>query len=193
LTVPAFRRVAERPLYQAHVWRAAAVTIEGPGGEHFEREIVFSPGAVAVVPVLFDAEGTPAVVLVRQYRGALDADLLEIPAGMRDVDGEDPAATASRELIEEAGFAAEHLERLCSFYNAAGMTDSLTHVFVGTGLAPAPRDLHGPEEQEMEVVQIALADAMAMIERGEITDAKTMVGLLMVDRKLGQGRSASAR
>jgi 8-oxo-dGTP pyrophosphatase MutT (NUDIX family) len=147
---------------------------------------------VAVVPVLFDAEGTPAVVLVRQYRAALDADLLEIPAGTRDVEGEDPATTAGRELIEEAGFAAGHLERLCSFHNAAGMTDSLTHVFLGTGLTPAPRDLHGPEEQAMEVVQIALTDAMAMIERGEITDAKTLVGLLLVDRRLGQERSAPA-
>ena len=190
--MPAFRRVAERPLYQAHVWRAAAVTIEGPDGEHFKREIVFSPGAVAVVPVLFDAEGTPAVVLVRQYRAALDADLLEIPAGTRDVEGEDPATTAGRELIEEAGFAAERLQLLVSFYNAAGMTDSYTHVFVATGLTPAPRDLHGPEEHEMEVVPIALADAMAMIDRGEITDAKTLVGLLLVDRKLGQGRPAPA-
>lgn len=184
--MPAFRRVAERPLHQAHVWRAAALTIEGPGGEHFEREIVFSPGAVAVVPVLFDAEGTPAVVLVRQYRAALDADLLEIPAGTRDVDGEDPATTASRELIEEAGFAAEQFELLASFHNAAGMTDSLTHVYEATGLSPAPRDLHGPEEQHMEVVHLALADAMAMIDRGEITDAKTLVGLLLVDRKLGR-------
>jgi ADP-ribose pyrophosphatase len=190
--VSGFRRVAERPLHQAHVWRAAVVTIEGPGGEQFEREIVFSPGAVAVVPVLFDAEGTPAVVLVRQYRAALDADLLEIPAGTRDVEGEDPATTASRELVEEAGFTAQHLERLASFYNAAGMTDSLTHVFVATGLSPAPRDLHGPEEQEMEVVHIALADAMTMIDRDEITDAKTLVGLLLVDRKLGQGRPAPA-
>ncbi len=174
------------------MWRAAAVTIEGAGGERFEREIVFSPGAVAVVPVLFDAEGTPAVVLVRQYRAALDADLLEIPAGTRDVEGEDPATTASRELTEEAGFAAERFELLASFYNAAGMTDSLTHVFVATDLSPAPRDLHGPEEHEMEVVHLALADAMAMIDRGEITDAKTLVGLLLVDRKLGRGRPAPA-
>jgi len=188
----AFRQVAERPLHQAHVWRAAVVTIEGPDGQQFEREIVFSPGAVAVVPVLFDAEGTPAVVLVRQYRAALDADLLEIPAGTRDVEGEDPATTARRELIEEAGFEADHVAPLVAFYNAAGMTDSLTHVFVATDLTPAPRDLHGPEEQQMEVVHLALADAMVMIDRGEITDAKTLVGLLLVDRKLGRGRPEPA-
>ena len=84
-----------------------------------------SPGAVGVVPILFDAEGKPSVVLVRQYRAALDAELLEIPAGMRDVEGEPPEITARRELAEEVGLAAGRLELLTVFHNSAGMTDAV--------------------------------------------------------------------
>ena len=76
---------------------------EAPDGRAFERDIVRSPGAVAVVPLLFDAEGMPSVVLVRQYRPPFDRYVLEIPAGMRDVPDEPPELTADRELVEEAG------------------------------------------------------------------------------------------
>ena len=181
-----FRRVAERVLHQGRIWRASVVTVEGPDGGHFQRDVVFSPGAVAVVPVLFDPEGSPTVVLVRQYRATLDLDLLEVPAGLRDVDGEDPEATAHRELAEEAGFAAGRLVFLTAFHNAAGMTDAFTHVYLATDLTPVARQAHGPEEQAMDVVQAPLADALAMIERGELTDAKTVIGLLMAERALAR-------
>lgn len=179
-----FRRVAERPVHQGHIWRVVVATIEAPDGSHFERDLVMSPGAVGVVAVLADPEGGLAVVLVRQYRAALDAELLEIPAGMRDVVGEDPEATARRELIEEAGFAAGRMESLAAFHNSAGMTDALTQVFLATQLTAVEAAPEGPEEQAMTVVQVPLADAVAMIERGELTDAKTVIGVLLAARAL---------
>jgi len=95
-----FRLVGEREVHQGHLWNVVVGTFDGPDGTTFERDLVRSPGAVGIVPVLFDPEGMPSVVLVRQYRPALDGALTEIPAGMRDVEGEPPETTARRELAE---------------------------------------------------------------------------------------------
>jgi ADP-ribose pyrophosphatase len=180
-----FRRVSEREVHRGHIWRVVVGTFEGPDGSTFERDIVRSPGAVSVVPVLFDPEGNPSVILVRQYRATLDTALTEIPAGMRDVEGEPPEETARRELAEEVGMAAGHLELLSVFTNSAGMTDATTHVYLATGLTPVPSAAHGPEEESMEVLQVSLVDAIADVESGVITDAKTIIGLLLTVSRLG--------
>ena len=127
------------------------------------------------------------VVFVRQYRGPLDRYVLEVPAGMRDVPDEPPEVTARRELIEEAGYSAGRLDYLTQFYSSAGMTDSVLHLYVATELSPVERDLHGPEETHMEVLQLPLTDAVDMVGRGEIHDAKTVIGLLLVDRRWREG------
>jgi 8-oxo-dGTP pyrophosphatase MutT (NUDIX family) len=187
VTPPTFRHLCEREVHRGHIWRVVVAEFEAPDGTRFQRDVVRSPGAVGIVPLLFDAEGTPAVVLVRQYRPVLDAELLEIPAGMRDVDGEDPAATAHRELAEEIGFAAGALELLTVFHNSAGMTDATTHVYLGTHLSPVPSAAKGPEEKAMAVVQMPLADAIDGVVGGEITDAKTVIGVLLAGRRLQAG------
>ena len=179
-----FRRLAEREVHAGRIWRVVVGTYEGPDGSTFERDVVRSPGAVGIVPVLFDAEGTPSVVLVRQYRPALDVVLLEIPAGMRDVDGEPPDVTAARELAEETGFAPGRLDLLTMFHNSAGMTDATTHVYLATDLRVVPPHAHGPEEEAMTVEQVPLVDAVERVITGEITDAKTVIGLLLTDRRL---------
>jgi len=181
-----FRLVGEREVHQGHIWRVVVGTFDGPDGTTFERDLVRSPGAVGIVPVLFDPEGMPSVVLVRQYRPALDGALTEIPAGMRDVEGEPPETTARRELAEEVGLAAGHLELLTVFHNSAGMTDATTHVFLATGLSRVPAAAHGPEEEAMAVIQVSLADALAEVEAGTITDAKTIIGLLLTAQRLNR-------
>ncbi|MCU1503976.1 MAG: nudF [Ilumatobacteraceae bacterium] len=184
---PRFRHLGDRLVHKGHVWRVVVGTFEAPNGEQFSRDIVRSPGAVAAVPLLFDAEGTPSVVLVRQYRPPYDAYVIEIPAGMRDVEDEPIADTIARELIEEVGLRAGHLEPLTEFYPSAGMTDSVLSLFLATDLVSTPRDLHGPEEEDMQVLHLPLADAVEMVMRGEIRDAKTIIGLLMVERRLREG------
>jgi ADP-ribose pyrophosphatase len=134
--------------------------------------------------VLFDAEGVASVVLVSQYRPVLDAWLLEIPAGMRDVIGEPPATTAARELIEETGFAAGHLELITMIHPSAGMTDATTHVFLATDLTAVAADRQGPEEEAMQVVHLALADAVAQVRSGQISDGKTAIGVLLTEARL---------
>ncbi|MEO7372067.1 MAG: NUDIX hydrolase [Ilumatobacteraceae bacterium] len=183
---PAFRHLGDRLVHQGYIWHVAVATFEAPDGELFERDIIRSPGAVGVVPVEF-VEGVPIVVFVNQYRGPLDRYVLEVPAGMRDVAGEPLELTAERELIEEAGLRPGRLDYLTHFFSSAGMTDSVLHVYLATDLEIVERDVHGPEEAYMDVVRIPLAEAVEMVVRGEINDAKTVIGLLLVDRRLREG------
>jgi 8-oxo-dGTP pyrophosphatase MutT (NUDIX family) len=132
-------------------------------------------------------DGTPYVTLVQQYRAPFDTTVIEIPAGMRDVADEPTELTAARELVEEVGLEPGRLDFLMAFYPSVGMTDSVLHLFLATELVEVPRETHGPEEAHMDVLHVDLAEAVAMIERGEIHDAKTVIGLLMVERRLREG------
>src|SRR5262245_58438197 len=158
--VDGFRRIADREVHQGHVWNVVVAEFEGPKGQRFARDIVRSPGAVAVVPLVFDAEGNPSVVLMEQYRPPYEERILEIPAGMRDVPGEPTEETARRELIEEAGLAPGRLDPLTEFYPSPGMTDSVCTVYLATGCTAAPRDLHGPEEEDSRLLHLPLDDAL---------------------------------
>ena len=179
-----FRRISERTIHEGHVWDLAVVEFEAPDGSSFTRDIVRSPGAVGVLPLMFDAEGNPSVVLVSQYRPPYERSIIEMPAGMRDIDGEDTAEVARRELVEEAGLEAGGLELLTEILPSPGMTDSVTTLYLATACVPVPHDRHGPEEEHMELLHMPLADAVAMVERGEIGDAKTVIALLLTDKRL---------
>lgn len=136
------------------------------------REIVEHPGAVALVPV--DHEG--GILLVRQYRKPAERPLLEIPAGTLRR-GEDPLVAAQRELREEIGFAAGKLERLTGFYPSPGFCTEYIHVYVASDLTPST--LPADDDESLEVVRVALDEAVAMVLQGKIEDAKTIVGLLV--------------
>ena len=146
-----------------------------PNGRETTREIVRHPGAAAVVPVR-DGE----VLLVRQNRHAVGSDLLEIPAGKLDVPGEEPADCARRELREETGFEAGVLESLGVFYSSAGFTDERFHLYLATGLeqvGPVPEHDGG---EPITSEWLRLDAAVDAVIRGEILDAKTALGLVMV-------------
>ena len=179
-----FRHLGDDPVHRGHIWHVVVADFESPDGTRFQRDIVRSPGSVGVVPLVFDAEGVPSVVLVRQYRPALGSDVIEVPAGMRDVPGEDPAETGRRELVEEAGLAAGEIRHLIDILPSPGMTDSLCSIYLATDCTPVDHDRHGPEEHHMEVLHVPLDEALSMIDRGEIADAKTVCGLLATDRRI---------
>jgi 8-oxo-dGTP pyrophosphatase MutT (NUDIX family) len=174
---------------QFHGWRISVVdaSFRDPHGDVFHRDIVRHPGAVAVVPVTDDDKA----MLVRQYRGAVDRWLLEIPAGTRDVDGEAPEVTAGRELEEEVGVRAGSVEHLATIYNTPGFCDEETLVYLATALSPATPARHGPEEQHIEVVEVALHDVDAMVASRELTDAQTVIGLLLARARLARSRALS--
>lgn len=184
-----FRHLSDRLVHQGYIWHVAVAEFQSPDGEVFHRDIVRSPGAVAAVPLWHAEDGTPMVTLVRQYRPPFDDTVIEVPAGMRDVPGEPTEVTAARELVEEVGLVAGRLEHLVDMYPSAGMTDSVLTLYLATELTAVPRETHGPEEAHMDVLDVPLADAVAMVLRGEIHDAKTLIGLLMVERRLRDGAS----
>ncbi len=178
-----FRHLDDRVVHTGPVISLAVGRFEAPDGTTFEREIVRHPGAVSVVPLHDD--GT--VTLVRQYRAALDRELLEIPAGKRDVSGEAPSRTAERELAEEVGLVAGRLDQLCEFINSAGFSDEHSWVFLGRELTPTDLDLQGIEEQHMTIERIRLDDVPAMIGDGRLLDAKTIIGLTLTMARLAAG------
>lgn len=168
-----FHKRSERELHRGSLISVGVGTFVGPDGAEFERDLVHHPGAVSIVP--YEADGT--VLLVRQYRAAIDAWLLEIPAGKRDVADEPPELTAHRELAEEVGRAAGRMDLLGTFYNSPGFCDELSYTYLARDLSDVPIEAHSVEEQVMTIEPVAFADALAMIRRGEITDAKTIIAL----------------
>jgi 8-oxo-dGDP phosphatase len=165
--------------YDGHLSRVRVDRVRFGSGEVAEREIVEHPDAVAVVAL--DDEGR--VVLLRQYRHPVGDRMLELPAGKLDVDGEPPAEAIRRELVEEAGLAPVELEELLTFHNSAGWTTEATTLFLCRGVVPAtvPEGFTPKaEEADMEVVRLPLDDAVRRVRAGEITDAKTVIGLLLV-------------
>lgn len=181
-----FRRLGDRRVHDGYVWNVVVADFEAPDGTPFARDIVRSPGAVATVPLVFDAEGLASVVLVSQYRPPYERAVIEIPAGMRDVPGEPTEETARRELMEEAGLEPGSLTHLLDVYPSPGMTDSVCTIFLATDCSPTETARHGPEEDAMEILHVPLDDALVMIDRGEIADAKTVCGLLAAARRLAE-------
>lgn len=179
-----FRKVAEREVWRGSLVAAGVGTHVAPDGSTFERDVVHHPGAVSVVPVV---DGGDAVLLVRQYRAAVDMDLLEIPAGKRDVSGEPPEVTAERELEEEVGMRAGRIEKLAEFYNSPGFCDEHSHVFMALDLEPCETSFQGVEESHMTIERVAMADVPRLVTAGEITDAKTIIGLFLAREALVSG------
>jgi ADP-ribose pyrophosphatase len=158
-------------------------TIETADGRRSTRDIASHPGAVAVVAI----DDQDRVLLVRQWRHAAGGPLLEIPAGTldRQPDGtvEAHAVAAARELEEETGSRAATWQHLGSFYTAPGFTSELIHLYLATGLTSSHEDgLHPDEDERLELYPTPFADAVAMVERAELHDAKSIVGLLWVAR-----------
>src|SRR3954469_3715913 len=141
-----FRIVGSEVAAEAGFLRITEEHVVGPDGEEFDRVVVRHPGAVVIVPVIGDE-----VVFLRQYRVAIDQDLLEIPAGKRDVDGEPPEETARRELEEEIGMRAGRLDLLAEFYNSPGFCDERSWVFLARDLEASAVSAASPEEEEMEI------------------------------------------
>jgi ADP-ribose pyrophosphatase len=174
-----FTRHSPESLHAWAWWELLRGEFLSPDGESFERTWVRSPGAVGVVAV----DDSDRVVLVRQYRPALHSLTWEIPAGLRDVPGEDPAATARRELQEEVGVTAVSIVPLGRIMSAPGISDSEVSLYLAEGLRTVEATPHGPEERHMTVHWLPFDEALRMAEDGDITDSKTVAGLLLASRR----------
>jgi 8-oxo-dGTP pyrophosphatase MutT (NUDIX family) len=177
-----FRQLGERERFDAGFFQIVTGTFVAPDGFAFERQVVRHPGAVCVVALEDDRR---SVLMIRQYRGAVDARLLELPAGKRDVAEEDPALCASRELVEEIGRESSSIKEVARFYNSPGFTDEETICFLAEGLREVPREAHGVEEEHIVIERVSLDDVEKLMASGDLVDAKSIIGLLAARSALG--------
>lgn len=169
-------RVATRRGYTGRVISLDVDTVRFPDGSTGELEMVRHPGASAVVPFLSDPAGAdPQLLLIKQYRYAAEGVMYEVPAGRLDA-GEAPLACAHRELLEETGCRAERMEHLFTMYTTPGFTDEKIHLFMAVGLTMG--EAQREADEFIELVKVPLSEALAMIERGTIQDAKTALAIL---------------
>ncbi len=176
-----FRKLTEEVVFTGTLVTATRATFSDPSGTEFERDVVHHPGAVVVVPVLDDGR----VLMVRQFRAAVEDDLLELPAGKRDVLDEPVSTTAARELAEEVGMQAGRLELVAEFYNSPGFCDEHSFLFLARDLRECPSSAQGVEEENMTMETVDLADIPAMIADRRLVDAKSIIGLLLAREVLG--------
>ena len=172
-----YRVVASEHVFDGRVISLRRDTVAMPGGGDSVREVVSHPGAVAVVAL--DDEGR--VVLLRQYRHPVGRYLWELPAGLRDADGEPPLETAKRELAEEVLLAAERWSLLTTTYSSPGFSDELVLVYLAEGLSDVERPegfTVEHEELDMTIERVPLSDAVQRVFDGDIRNAAAVVGLL---------------
>jgi 8-oxo-dGDP phosphatase len=164
-------------VYEGRVITLVRDTVAMPGGGDSVREVVRHIGAVAVVAI--DDKGR--VVLVRQYRHPVGGYLWELPAGLRDADGEPPLETAKRELAEEARLAADRWSLLATSYSTPGFCDEQVLIYLAEGLSevPVPEGFTVEhEELDMTVERVPLGDAVQRVFDGGIRNASAVIGLL---------------
>lgn len=168
-------RLTSKTVYKGRLLTVLEDEVRLPDSKSARREYVRHSGAAAMVPMLDDR----TVVLVRQFRYPLGRHFHEIPAGKIDP-GEDPAATARRELIEECGYEAAEWLHLTTVHPCIGYSDERIELYLARGLTQVG---HARDEEEfLETVELGLAEALDWVRVGRITDQKTIIGLLWADR-----------
>ena len=172
-----YRVLDRKTVYEGAVFSLHRERVSMPGGGDSVRDVVRHPGAVAVVAL----DEQDRVVLVRQYRHPVAQHLWELPAGLRDADGEPPLETAKRELAEEVLLAAERWSLLTTTYNSPGFSDELVLVYLAEGLSDVARPegfVVEHEELDMTVERVPLDDAVRRVLGGEIRNGSAVIGLL---------------
>jgi ADP-ribose pyrophosphatase len=169
-------KVSSRRVYTGRVISLDVDTVRFPDESIGELEMVRHPGASAIVPFVSDPlGGDPQILLLKQYRYAAEQYLYEIPAGRLDA-GEDPRECAVRELREETGCTAQHMDFLFTMFTTPGFTDERIHLFMAAGLERGETAHEADEFMTLETV--TLSHALQLIQKGEIKDAKTALGIL---------------
>lgn len=148
-------------------------------GDTFIRETAVASDAVGIVAM----DDKDRILLICQYRHPMGRPVWEIPAGRMDVDGEKPEETALRELQEETDTTADSVELLTLFLNSAGWTTERTYVYLAKGLTDVPEFTRENEEADIEKKWIPLDEAVELVKKGNIDDAKTVIGILLAKER----------
>lgn len=171
------KTVSEEHIYKGKIINVDLVTVTLPDGRQATRDIIRHPGASVVVPL--DKNGE--VYMVRQFRKPLDAVTLELPAGKLDP-GEDPYKCAERELKEETGLNAREIRHLVSIHSTPGFSNEILHLYSATGLSQG--ETCADEDEFISTEHYPVSELTDMILNGQITDAKSIVGILLADKIL---------
>jgi ADP-ribose pyrophosphatase len=169
--------ISSKTVYRGKLLHVLEDQVRLPDGAHATREYIRHPGAVMMVPVL-DAD---TVLLVHQYRYPLRRHFYELPAGKKEP-GEDPLATAKRELREECGYEAEEWRHLTAIHPCIGYSDEVIELYLARGLTHVGQLMD--DEEFVEVVPLPLAEALQWVRDGRITEVKAIIGLLWAERVL---------
>lgn len=164
-------------VFEGRIFDLQVKSVRLPDGSSSKRDIIQHPGAVAVVPLLDNQR----VILVRQFRSALETILWEIPAGTLKV-GEEPLTAAERELREEIGYHPNNLIPLGGMHVAPGYSSEYIHIYLSTDMSPATGD--ADVDEFIEKHEMPLSEALTLLKNGLITDAKTIAGLLLTEQYL---------
>ncbi len=174
------KTLSSKPVFRGRLLDVRRDEVELPDGATTVREYIRHPGAAVMVPLLENGN----LVFLRQYRYAVGAVMVELPAGKLDP-GEDPLDTARRELAEETGYTSRDLVRLGLIHPCIGYSDEQIVVYLATGLRPA--EARTEHDEFVEPFELSLEEALAWIEQGRITDVKTIIALYWTERYLAGG------
>lgn len=162
-------------IYEGKILNLRVDTVEMPDKKYSKREIIEHPGSVAVIALTSE----DSMVLVKQYRKAIEDFLLEIPAGKLELN-EEPRETAIRELREETGFESSKLTYISEFYTSPGYSNENIHLFLAEDLKRCQTMIKS--EEFLEIVELPVEKLIKMIKRGEILDGKTIIGIFIAQR-----------
>ena len=166
-------------IYEGKIVNLRIDTVELPDKKYSLRDIVEHPGAVGIIPITDDGY----MILVKQFRKAVEKVLLEIPAGKIEIN-EEPKETALRELYEETGYQTDNMEYLFEFYTSPGFSNEKVYMFLAKELYYVGQNVN--KDEYIEIEKFKIEDLMDMIERGEINDSKTMIGIYYANMYINQ-------
>lgn len=170
----------EKTLSEKHIYSGKIINVDSlevllPDGKKATRDIITHPGASVVVPISDSGE----VYMVRQYRKPIEQETLEVPAGKLDP-GEEPIECAKRELTEETGLTAKKVKHLVSVYSTPGFSNEILHIYAATELTEG--EAHADEDEFISSERIPVNKLVDMVLKHEITDSKTIIGILLADK-----------
>ncbi len=169
------KTIAKKQIYDGKIIKVDLLTVTLPDGKEAAREIISHPGASVVIPISDSGE----LYMVRQYRKPIEKESLEIPAGKLD-EGEDPKKCAERELEEETGLNAEKVDHILSMHSTPGFSNEVLHMYVARGLKEG--EAHADEDEFISCEKYPVNDLIDMVLKHEITDSKTIIGILLADK-----------
>ncbi len=171
------KTVSRQQFYNGNIIKVERLTVTLPNGKEATRDLVLHPGASVVIPIGSDG----SIYMVRQYRKPIEKVLLELPAGRLNP-GEDPETCARRELKEETGLSAGKIKHLISIHTTPGFSNEVLHLYAATKLEEG--DSHTDEDEFLTTEKVKVGELVNMILNHEITDAKTIIGILLAEKIL---------